>query len=1340
MENRSDLANGDAPGGNTPGDNGPAGAAPRRRVRRAVLAGAGVLALALGGVWGARERIASDLIDRQLAALGLPARYHIDSVGLGREVISAVTVGAAGHPALTIERVEIALRYGLTGPEIDRLTLVRPRIYGRVEAGGLHFGSLDKVLYAPSTAPFKLPGWTLVLVDGRGRIDSQWGQLGLSADGTGPLADGFAGTMGLVVPDAHAGTGAQACHAARSTLFAAITTKKGRPMLSGPMRLGALDCAGTQMAAGRIDLDLAGDAALANWTIGGRLALGRIARGPQLTLAALGGEAGLRWDGARQALSGRITLDGRDLAAPALRLGGVRLDGVVHAGPGNGGIDIRGDLDGRGLARGPATVAALNAARGQLAGTPLAPLFDRATAALAREEPGSRLGGAIGLHADQAGWRVAVPGLILRGGHGAGSLGGQTLARVEQLAISGGDGRIPRLTGNFTTVGKDLPQISGTMMSGRGAGTSGRGAGSLGGAQFYLTLAPYSAGGAQLAVPGMAVSQMGDGSIGFSGTIALSGPFSGGRIDNLQLPVEGGLAGDGQLALLRRCVRPGFDRLRAGTLDLARASVMVCPVGGAIVRAGSGSVTVGAAVPALEFNGRAGDAPLALRTGAGRLVWPGTSSLANVDVTLGKGADASHARLASVTLDPAKATGGGSIASSIANSIGGSFAGGDVTMAALPASVGAAAGTWRLEGSRLTLAGGAFALSDRTLPARFAPVAARDVTMTLADGTVSAQARLVSPKVGADLARVALSHDISSGKGHADVTIDALTFRRATEKDKKPALQPADLTNLTTGLFALANGTIVGKARFDWNANAADGGLSGSGRFSSDDFDFAGDYGPVEGLSGTIEFTDLIHLVTAPHQRLKIASINPGIEVDNGVIDLDVHENEVVRLNRAEWPFEGGTLNLEPTELHFDVVEPRKFTLIVNGLAAGRFLQHINMSNLSATGTFDGRLPLVFDANGGRITGGRLVSRAPGGNVSYVGALSYRDLTPMANFAFKMLRSVDFRAMTIGLEGDLGGEVVTSVSFGGISQGKGAERNLVTRQLSRLPIRFDINVRSQFRHLMGTLSSLYDPSLVPDPRSLGLVDGQGRPLHHHGEATSGHQVPVPPLSNPLSPNSAPSNVFTPQPDRGGRAGRHAVLIAMTCLLGGCITVKAPDKPIVIELNVTIKQEVVYRLAGSLAALAPALLLLVAPQIAGAQARDPVYAAARAEGKVGEQVNGYLGFVVPAAPDLRKVIEDINIKRRAVYAEKAKTANATIEEYALTRPMAPGKPAGPGHRCAIRVAPDPARGMTPPPEYDWRIRLAHTTGAYGLRIRIANVFPPRACPPGTRVQLHKSGLA
>lgn len=42
----------------------------------------------------------------------------------------------------------------------------------------------------------------------------------------------------------------------------------------------------------------------------------------------------------------------------------------------------------------------------------------------------------------------------------------------------------------------------------------------------------------------------------------------------------------------------------------------------------------------------------------------------------------------------------------------------------------------------------------------------------------------------------------------------------------------------------------------------------------------------------------------------------------------------------------------------------------------------------------------------------------------------------------------------------------------------------------------------------------------------------------------------------------------------------AVLIALP--LAGCISVKAPDKPIVIELNVNIKQEVVYRLQGDAA--------------------------------------------------------------------------------------------------------------------------------------------------------------
>ena len=64
-------------------------------------------------------------------------------------------------------------------------------------------------------------------------------------------------------------------------------------------------------------------------------------------------------------------------------------------------------------------------------------------------------------------------------------------------------------------------------------------------------------------------------------------------------------------------------------------------------------------------------------------------------------------------------------------------------------------------------------------------------------------------------------------------------------------------------------------------------------------------------------------------------------------------------------------------------------------------------------------------------------------------------------------------------------------------------------------------------------------------------------------------------------------------------------------------------------------------------------------------RDPAYEAARSSGQVGEKMDGYLGIVGASSAALQRIVDDINIKRRAVYADKARAANATLEEYALT---------------------------------------------------------------------------
>lgn len=48
--------------------------------------------------------------------------------------------------------------------------------------------------------------------------------------------------------------------------------------------------------------------------------------------------------------------------------------------------------------------------------------------------------------------------------------------------------------------------------------------------------------------------------------------------------------------------------------------------------------------------------------------------------------------------------------------------------------------------------------------------------------------------------------------------------------------------------------------------------------------------------------------------------------------------------------------------------------------------------------------------------------------------------------------------------------------------------------------------------------------------------------------------------------------------RDGRARVMWMVLTGAATLGGCITVNAPEEPIVIELNINITQEVIYRLA------------------------------------------------------------------------------------------------------------------------------------------------------------------
>ena len=1020
---------------------------PRRKRWRFFVSLALLLLIGVVVGWSEREQIADNIIADQLDAMGLPATYDIESIAPDRQSLTNIVIGDTEQPDLTIERATVFLRYRLGTPAIGRVEVEGARLYGSYRDGTLSFGSLDPVLFAESDAPPGLPDLDLKLVDGRALIETDWGPVGVKAEGEGELDDGFAGSLAAIAPEL-AGEG---CRADDATLFGSISTAGGEPRFIGPVRLGRLDCPDMALALrdAAVQLDASSSAAFDSFEGEAELATGALAYD---TTRADGVSGRIRAGWADGGLNATFALAGEQVAVTQAALATLSVDGAYRAREGFARSEIEADVEGTGLRLGPSVDAALAGAVSASQGTLAEPVLRQIRAALEREERGSRFAATLTVRQTGGVTNLVVPAAELRGGSGASLL---SLSRVQLSTAGSGP---PRFAGNLQTGGQGLPRIAGRMERRPG-----------GDAVFRLRMAEYAAGSSSIAMPEMVVAQSDGGTLGFAGTVVASGPLPGGSAQNLRLPVRGNWSERGGLALWRRCTEIGFDRLALAALELDNRSVTLCPSpAGAIVRYDGSGLRIAAGMPALDLSGRLAGTPIRIASGPIGFAWPGAMSARDIDVSLGPAGTASRFRISDLDAQ----LGG--------EAIEGTFSDADVRLDAVPLNVLEAAGTWSYAGDVLTLADGRFVLEDREAEDRFEPLVARGASLTLEDNVIRALATLRAPESDREVTDVAILHDLSTGAGHADLAVDGLVFDRA--------LQPDELSQLALGVIANARGTVTGTGRIDWSEDA----ITSSGEFSTDGLDFAAAFGPVKGARGTIRFSDLLSLTTAPGQTLTVGSVNPGIEVLDGEVEFALRDGQLLSVAGASWPFMGGRLILESTNLNFAVSEERRYVFRIVGLEAAQFVERMELGNISATGVFDGVVPIVFDeAGNGRIEGGALDSRPPGGNVSYVGELTYEDLSAMANFAFDSLRSLDYDTMAIRMDGPLTGEIVTRVRFDGVSQGEGADRNFITREIAKLPLRFNVNIRAPFYQLITSIKAMYDPAFVRDPRELGLVDEQG---------------------------------------------------------------------------------------------------------------------------------------------------------------------------------------------------------------------------------------------------------
>jgi len=1013
--------------------------APRgRRIAAALLVL--LLTAGLAALWSARKPIARHYLDAMLTDRGVRARYTIGAIGPVTQRIDHLVIGDPASPDLTIDHAEMDLGWGMNGAGIAAIRARGVRLNGRLADGRVSLGAIDRLLPKPGGAPFRLPAIDVDLDDARMRLATPAGTVGLSLEGQGNLAGGFDGHLAAVASTLSAG----GCRVSGANAFLAVSIRDRQPILDGPVRAASVACPeqGVAVEAPWIALKARASETLARWRGAAGLAASAIAQGGN-RIERPRGKADFAGDLGH--MEGTLSLASGPVRTAPARARAARFDGAYALG-GGGALELRGDLGLDGATIAPAAIRRLHDALIALEGTPPGPLgraFAEATVRAARDADATA---AIGVHRDRDGTRFSLATLDATSRSGA----RLNLTGGEGLSYDPGPGRAAvRLDTVATLTDGGFPALRIALSQ------SAPGAPMVGDA----VMAPFAAGGARLVLTPVRFAPGPGGATRFTTTATLDGPLGDGRVTGLRLPLAGRFGPGGVFALGEGCVPLDFATLSIAGLRLDAARLPLCPtVGGALVaRTAGGALRGGASIAAPHLAGRLGASPVTLAARVLRLdIATRGFVVEDLAARLGEGGAETTTRL-----DIAHLTGAPG-----AKGVDGGFEGAEGGIANVPLRLSDARGTWRLAGGALTLAGG-LSVGDTDDAPRFHMLASRDVRLDLKGGMIHAAATLDEPRSGRAVMAVTLAHDLADGHGGAQLAVPGLRFDKA--------LQPEALTPLTLGVVANVAGLVTGEGRIDWNRQ----GVTSNGEFRTDSLDLAAAFGPVKALAGTIRFTDLLGLRTPPGQKVTLGEVNPGIAVHGGEVGYQLLADRKVAIEGGRWPFSGGELILEPGVVDLGHPVARHLTFRVAGLDAARFIEQFKLDNIAVTGVFDGVLPMVFDADGGRIVGGRLVVRQGGGRLAYVGRVSNAELGTYGKLAFDALKSMRYDSLAIELDGALDGEIVSRVIFSGVNDGGteagGAGKGSFTN-LNGVPFKFNIAVRAPFRGLLDTASDFTDPA------------------------------------------------------------------------------------------------------------------------------------------------------------------------------------------------------------------------------------------------------------------------
>lgn len=293
-----------------------------------------------------------------------------------------------------------------------------------------------------------------------------------------------------------------------------------------------------------------------------------------------------------------------------------------------------------------------------------------------------------------------------------------------------------------------------------------------------------------------------------------------------------------------------------------------------------------------------------------------------------------------------------------------------------------------------------------------------DMTATLENGQLAMAGPLRLQASDRTVADTRLNLDVAKLTGQAAIRSRPLAFRRG-------GLQPVMLSEKLRGMFTYADGDALAKADVD----IVSGSMTATGEVTIEQFGFQTTrLGRVEGVNGTVWFSDLLALTTGRRQVVTVGSMNIGVPLTDGRIEFHLDKGKVVSVEKAGFPFAGGRLALAPLEWTLGVRDQR-VKVMADAIELSQLVAVLKLPDVQATCTVSGTFPVDFVGSEVQVRDAKLAADAGGGRIAYTGDAvdSAGDSDPNAKLAFDALKDLQFSVLEIGLTGDLMNRTVASV-------------------------------------------------------------------------------------------------------------------------------------------------------------------------------------------------------------------------------------------------------------------------------------------------------------------------